>query len=103
MPAATADIATPEAQRLIKRLCTHWAHKFAVAFDADSGFVPFDDTTTARLRAADDRLHVSVEAADTPTLERFQDVVGNHLQRMARAGTLDIHWQPGDAAAPIPR
>ena len=101
MPASTAEIETVEAARLIKRLCTHWAHKFAVVFDADSGFVPFDDTTSARLRAADDRLHVAVEAADAATLERFQGVVENHLQRMARAGALDVRWRSGDEAAPV--
>ena len=94
MPAATARIETVEAERLIKRLCTHWAHKFAVAFDAGSGFVPFDASTTARLRAEDGGLHVAVEAADAATLERFQGVVANHLQRMARAGELAIRWRP---------
>ena len=94
MPVASAEIETPEAARLVKRLCTHWAHKFAVVFDADSGFVPFDDTTRARLRAGDDRLQVIVEAADDATLERFQGVVASHLQRMARAGELAIRWRP---------
>ncbi|MCW5580114.1 MAG: DUF2218 domain-containing protein [Luteimonas sp.] len=94
---STADIDTTEAARLIKRLCTHWAHKFAVVFDAESGLVPFDDATTARFRAGPERLHVSVEAMDAATLERFQGVVASHLQRMARAGELSIHWHPATA------
>ncbi|HRP72499.1 MAG TPA: DUF2218 domain-containing protein [Luteimonas sp.] len=94
MPVATADIDTPEASRLIKRLCTHWAHKFPVSFDADSGTVPFDATTIARLRAEGEHLHVHVEADDAVTMERFQGVVEVHLQRMARAGELAIRWQP---------
>jgi len=94
---SSATIATPEATRLIKRLCTHWAHKFEVKFDADNGFVPFGPTTSARMRAEADRLHVSVEAADTAALQRYQDVVASHLQRMARAGELAIQWQ-ADAA-----
>ena len=98
MPVSTADIATPEASRLIKRLCTHWAHRFEVKFDADSGFVPFDATTTARLHADGERLRASVEAADAETLERFQGVVESHLQRMARAGELIVQWRAGDGA-----
>ena len=94
MPAATTRIETVEAERLIKRLCTHWAHKFAVAFGAGSGFVPFDDATSARLRAQDGCLQVTVEAIDASTLARFQDVVASHLQRMARAGELAIDWHP---------
>lgn len=89
---SSSTIATPEAGRLIKRLCTHWAHRFEVVFDADSGFVPFDPVTRARLRAESDRLHVSVEAPDAAALERYQEVVASHLQRMARAGELSIRW-----------
>ena len=94
---SSATIATPEATRLIKRLCTHWAHKFEVVFDADSGFVPFDPATSAHLRAETDRLHVSVEAADAAALQRYQEVVASHLQRMARAGELAIQWQSDTA------
>lgn len=94
---ASATIATPEAARLVKRLCTHWAHKFEVVFDADSGFVPFAPAISARLRAEADRLHVSIEAADTASLQHYQEVVASHLQRMARAGELSIQWRPGTA------
>lgn len=94
MPTSVAEIPTVEAQRLIKRLCTHWAHKFEVQFDAETGLVPFDATTTARLRATATHLHATVEAADSATLERFQTVVANHLHRMARAGELAIAWAP---------
>lgn len=97
MAASTAHIATPEASRLIKRLCTHWAHKFEVRFDAGSGFVPFDADTIARLSASDTHLDASVEAADRDTLERYQDVLANHLHRMARAGALDIAWRAAAA------
>lgn len=94
MPTSTARIGTAEAERLVKRLCTHWAHKFAVTFDAGSGFVPFDASTSAWLRAEDGHLDVAVEAADAATLERFQGVVASHLQRMARTGELTIDWRP---------
>ena len=98
MPVATAEIPTIEASRLIKRLCTHWAHKFEVEFDEQHGVVPFDATTTARLQASAATLNARVEAADQATLERYQGVVANHLHRMARAGELVIQWQPADAA-----
>jgi len=93
MPAATAEIETTEASRLIKRLCTHWAHKLAVTFDDASATVPFDATTTAWLHADDRQLRVRVEAVDATTVERFQGVVESHLQRMARAGELVVHWR----------
>ena len=96
MPATTATVATPEASRLIKRLCTHWGHKFVVEFDERQGVVTFDDDVVLRLQADLDTLHARIEACDPPALERFQGVVENHLQRMARAGELAFHWQSGN-------
>ncbi len=94
MPAAIATVATPDASRLIKRLCTHWSHAFSVDFDDQHGAVKFDDDVVLRLHAHADALHARIEACDPPALERFQGVVENHLQRMARAGELAFHWQP---------
>lgn len=97
MPASVSDIATPDAARLIKRLCTHWAHKFEVVFDDRHGRVPFDADTLALLDADDDALHVRIEAADAERLARMQDVVAEHLQRMNRGEALAIAWRPADA------
>ena len=96
MPATTATIATSEASRLIRRLCTHWGHKFNVDFDEQHGVVSFDDDVVLRLQAEGNALHARIEACDPPALERFTGVVENHLQRMARAGELAFHWQPGN-------
>ena len=95
MPAASATIATSEASRLIKRLCTHWGHKFAVDYDEQHGVVSFDDDVVLRLHAEANALRARIEACDPPALERFQGVVENHLQRMARASELVFQWQPG--------
>ena len=95
--ASVSDIATPDAARLIKRLCTHWAHKFEVVFDDSHGRVPFDANTLALLDADDGTLHVRIEAADAERLARMQDVVAEHLQRMNRGAPLAIAWRPADA------
>ena len=93
MPASTATIATPEASRLIKRLCTHWGHKFTVEFDERQGVVSFDDDVVLRLQAREHALEARIEACDPPALERFTGVVENHLQRMARATPLQFDWR----------
>lgn len=92
MPTSVSDIRTVGASRLIKRLCTHWAHKFEVRFDDSYGLVPFDATTLALLEADEDGLHVHVEAEDGERLARMQDVVAEHLQRMNRGEPLAIAW-----------
>lgn len=96
MPTSTATIATADGSRLIKRLCTHWAHKLEVEFDETRARVVFDADTVATLAATADTLVARLTAADDAGLARYQDVVGSHLQRMARGETLDIGWS-GDA------
>ena len=99
MPRATATIATRDGSRLIKRLCTHWGHKFAVEFDESRGNAPFDADTRLRLDAGAESLVARLEAADDARLAQMQGVVADHLQRMARGETLQIDWIPGADAA----
>ena len=94
MPACKALIATPEASRLIKRLLTHWGHKFETTFDERHGEVPFDADTRALFDADEAALAVRIQASDAARLARMQEVVAEHLQRMARASTLEITWHP---------
>lgn len=97
MPTSISNISTTDASRLIKRLCTHWAHKFEVKFDDSYGLVPFDATTLALLEADEDGLQVHVEAEDGDRLTRMQDVVAEHLQRMNRGEPLTIAWRTAGA------
>ncbi|MEN1940905.1 DUF2218 domain-containing protein [Luteimonas sp. MJ246] len=93
MPTSTAHIATADGSRLIKRLCTHWAHKLEVEFDDTSARVAFDADTGTRLTATPDALQARVTAPDVARLEQYQGVVASHLERMARGETLEITWQ----------
>ena len=94
MPHATATIATHDGSRLIKRLCTHWAHKLEVSFDLTRARIAFDADTIATLFARPDALEARISAGDGARLAQIQDVVDSHLQRMARGETLEISWQP---------
>ena len=93
MPSSTARIATADGSRLIKRLCTHWAHKLEVKFDETSASVVFDADTTTDLAATADALEARVTAPDAAKLAQFQGVVASHLERMARGETLEISWR----------
>ena len=95
MPVSTATIATADGSRLIKRLCTHWAHKLEVSFDETQARVAFDADTVAHLTSGPASLVARVEAPDVARLVEIQGVVASHLERMARGETLDIGWQPG--------
>ena len=97
MPTAHARIPTADGPRLIKRLLAHWGHRFPVALEHDRGRVPFDADTVAEFEAGADALEARIAAADPARLARMQDVVAEHLQRMARGETLQIDWQPDPA------
>jgi hypothetical protein len=92
MPHAVSTISTRDGSRLIKRLCTHWAHKLEVSFDQANARVVFNADTVARLTARADALEARVDAADEARLAQIQDVVASHLHRMARGETLEIAW-----------
>lgn len=98
MPSAITHIATTDGSRLIKRLLTHWGHKFEVVLQEQHGEVPFDADTRAVLDASPDQLIVTVIAASAERLQQMQGVVADHLHRMARGETLQIDWQPGTGA-----
>ncbi|GAB1408093.1 DUF2218 domain-containing protein [Thermomonas brevis] len=91
-----ARVATPDPSKLIRRLCTHWAHKFEVEFDERQGRIalPFG---ACLLRAGDGVLEVQLEADDAAQMPRFQDVVAEHADRMARGA--DHQWQWDDVEA----
>ena len=85
-----AIVETSSGQRLINRLCKHWAHKLEV--DAASGRVVFPGGECL-MTASETQLKVDLEAQDAEQLARLQGVVASHLERMASKETLRIHWQ----------
>lgn len=93
MPHATARIATVEGARLIKRLCTHWAHKLEVAHEPGHGRVVFGPGATLTLDATEAELHAVLDTPDADADARLREVVAEHLQRMAREGELVIDWR----------
>lgn len=92
MPISRAEIATESGERLIKRLCKHWAHKLEVEHQGSEGRVSFEDGSCL-MWAAPDKLQVAVEALDEEGLDRLEGVVASHLERMAGDETLQIVWE----------
>ncbi|ALM51060.1 DUF2218 domain-containing protein [Halomonas huangheensis] len=86
----TAQVMTPSGQRLINRLCKHWAHKLEV--DIEQGRVVFEGGVCL-MRADDASLQVDLQAENAELLERLKGVVASHLERMAGKETLVINWQ----------
>ena len=89
---ATAFVSTATPARYISRLCKHFAHKIPVSFDESQGRIQFD-MGLSTLHAEDGGLRLRVEAADDEALQRLQQVVGSHFERVAWQEALSLDWQ----------
>ena len=87
----SANISTTSAARIMKRLCKHWSHKLQVSYDDEQGRVLFDPAVL-NMQVSPQSLQATLSHADEDTLIRLQQVVADHLQRMAQPEVLVIEW-----------
>ena len=93
MMRSTCDTPTDHASRYLQQLCKHWMHKFAVEFDAQAGRIALADDVALAMRADPAALHLELDAPDADTLERWQVVVANHLERFGFREELVFDWK----------
>ncbi len=87
----SANISTASAARIMKRLCKHWSHKLQVSYHDEQGRVLFDPSVLT-MQVSPQSLQATLSHADDDTLIRLQQVVADHLQRMAQPKVLVIEW-----------
>ena len=92
MPLSRAEIETTSAERLINRLCKHWAHKLEVEHSEQDAKIVFA-SGTCLMHAEPDRLLVSIETLEEEHLDQLEGVVESHLVRMAKDEPLEIVWE----------
>ncbi|TVP52087.1 MAG: DUF2218 domain-containing protein [Halomonas sp.] len=92
MPLSRAEITTPSAERLINRLCKHWAHKLEVEQTDQQGKITFA-TGTCLMLAEADKLVVAIETLEEQHLDELEGVVERHLIRMAGDEELTMVWE----------
>ncbi len=91
--AVTATIATTHGSRYLQQLCKHWSHKFETRFDPTQGEIDFP-MGPIRLSADDARLTVVLEPKEDADVEKFKQVVADHLDRFAfREAPLPFDWR----------
>lgn len=91
MPTTTASVAMPTPARYMARLCNHFTHRVTVHREADRGRIEFPNGVCS-LQATAERLEMRIEADDTATLERLEQVVARHLKQVASAETFEVTW-----------
>ena len=90
-----SHIATTQAARLAKRLGNHWKHKFEVQETAQELRILMPSVTIV-LQPQPDALYTEIIAQDENTdLNRLEQVVLDHLQRMGQE-QLSADWQQAD-------
>lgn len=90
-----SHIATTQAARLAKRLGNHWKHKFEVQETAQELRILMPSATIV-LQPQSDTLYTEIIALDEHTdLNRLEQVVLDHLQRMGQE-QLSADWQQAD-------
>ena len=88
----TARVPTPNASRYLQQLCKHWSHKFETDFNAEQGVIVLP-MGPARLTAEPDTLVVTIEPNPDADVDRFKQVVADHLDRFAfREAPLPFDW-----------
>jgi len=87
-----ARITAQDPERLIKRLCNHWRHKFPVQLDEQGGVIELP-LGRCNLQARQGWLDANLESPDQEQLQQLQSVAADHLIRMAGDEPLTINWQ----------
>lgn len=93
---STSHVRTESAARYVNRPCKHWGHKFEVELTPERGFIDFGDSN-CELLAHPDHVLMILNSPDEDSLAHMQNVVADHLQRMANSESLEIAWQPAES------
>lgn len=84
---STACVPTANAGKYIMGLCRNWDDQIDVDFRARQGVIHFE-SAVATLTPRTDQLVVTIVANDLGTIERFQNVVAQRIDRLARREAL---------------
>lgn len=88
-----ADIVTPNGERFLQRLCSHFQHRTPVVTDENSGHFRMS-MGEVRMEAQEGIFHVSLTAPNQEKLMEMQHILVRHLEEAAVRETLEVSWQP---------
>jgi len=87
-------VKTEQASSYLRKLCQHWSHKFAVAFDDHRGTIALPGTACL-LEATAEELKIRLDVDAGGDAMRMRQVVEEHLQRFGFREELVFLWTPG--------
>ncbi len=92
MLSSQTELAAPNADKVLYKLCKHFALKIPVDFDTENAEIhfPIGDCT---LRRVANHLHVQCRADAPDKLAKLEHVLQDHLGLMLKDPALVLHWQ----------
>lgn len=93
MPASSSAVTVPQAERVLFKMCKHFAIKVPVDFDSEKADIDFR-FGRCRIQRTSDTLAIACEAESPELLQRVQYVIDEHLALMARDKGLTVAWAP---------
>ncbi len=86
-----AQVSVPQAERVLFKLCKHYAIKVAVVFDAQRADIDFR-YGRCWIEREGECLRIHCQASNAEALTQVQFVMDEHLGLMARDKTLRLAW-----------
>lgn len=86
-----AVVPTQAGALYLKKLCRHFAHKIPATISHGQGMLEFP-FGRCRLEASDDHLRLAITLPNAADSDKAEQVLGEHLQRMASKESLEIQW-----------
>lgn len=75
----------------LKRLCRHFAHKVPTTMSGSQGRIEFPFGPNC-ISVDDEQMHLQIEVNDSAEIDRAEQVVAEHLIRMANKDNPTVKW-----------
>lgn len=86
-----AQVMTASGQTYLRKLCRHFAHKVPATLNGDQGIIDFP-FGRCRIDATPDQLHLFIDIEDVNDLNSAEQVITDHLLRVANGDDLKVQW-----------
>jgi len=88
----TGTVATNRPERYAKQLASHWARRGPATDEDGATVLRWETGQVITMRPAEVALEVEVSVPDEGDVDRFADVVKDHLERFGQRNELDLVW-----------
>ena len=85
-------MATDRPERYAKQLVSHWSKRGPVTEEDGATVQRWESGQVITLRPAEGRLEVEVSVPDDADVDRFAQVVKEHLERFGARDELNVVW-----------